>query len=40
MQMLSFNEALDQLANASSVCWYYHVPRMDDGHVLRMALNF
>ena len=30
--MLGFNETIDQLAMASSVCWY--------GHVLRRELHF
>ena len=25
---------------ADSVCWYGHMLRRDDGHVLRMALHF
>ena len=25
---------------ANSVCWYGHVLRREDGHVLRMALDF
>ena len=31
---------LDQLAIASSVHWYGHVLRKEDGYVLRMALDF
>ena len=31
------NETIDQLAVASSVRWYGHVPRMVDGHVPRMV---
>ena len=38
--MLHFNEAIDQLAMASSVHWYGPVLRREDGHVLRMALYF
>ena len=38
--MLGFNEAIDQLAMANSVCWYDHVLRSEDGDVLRMALDF
>ena len=30
---------MDQLAMASSVRWYGHVLRREDGHVLRMALD-
>ena len=40
MFMLSFNENMDQLAMANSVCWYGHVLRREDGHVLRRALDF
>ena len=38
--MLGLNETMDQLAMASSVCWYGHVLRREDGDVLRMALRF
>ena len=38
--MLSLNETLDQLAMANSVCWYGHVLRREDGHVLGWALYF
>ena len=31
---------LDYLAMANSVCWYGHVFRREDGHVLRRALDF
>ena len=31
---------MDQLAMASSVRWYSHVLRREDGHVLRKALDF
>ena len=33
-------ETVDQLAMANSICWYGHVLRRDDGHVLRRALDF
>ena len=35
--MLSFNETIDQLAMAKSVCWDGHVLRREDGHLLRKA---
>ena len=38
--MLCLNETIEQLAIASSVCWYDHVLRREDGHILRRALNF
>ena len=38
--MLGLNEAIDQLAMANSVCWYVHVMRREDSHVLRRALDF
>ena len=37
---LMLNETIDQLAMANSVCWYGHVLRREDGHVLRRALDF
>ena len=37
--MLALNEAIDQLAMASSVCWYGDVLRRGDGHVLIRALD-
>ena len=40
MLMLGLNEAIDQLAMASSVSWYGHVLRRVDGHVLRRAFDF
>ena len=40
MFMLGLNEVMDQLAVASSVCWYGHVLRRDNFHVLKRALNF
>ena len=38
--MLGLNETMDQLAMASSVCWYVQVLGMDDGHILRRTLDF
>ena len=38
--MLCFNKTIDQLVMASSVCWYAHVLKREDGHVLRTALYF
>ena len=40
MFMLDMKETIDQLAMASSVRWYGHVLRREDGHVLRRALHF
>ena len=37
MFMLGLNEYIDQLAN--SACWYGHVLRREDGHVMRRALD-
>ena len=31
---------MDHLAMAGSVCWYGHVLRREDGHVLMRALDF
>ena len=39
MVMLGLNEAIDQLAMSSSVHWYGHALRRDDGNVLRGALD-
>ena len=39
MLLLGLNETIDQLAMAKSVCWYGHVLRREDGHVLR-SLDF
>ena len=33
-------ETTDQLAMANSVCWYGHVLKKEDGHVLRKTLHF
>ena len=38
--MLGLKEAIDQLTMASSVCWYGHVLRREDYHILRRALDF
>ena len=38
MLMLDLNEAIDLFAMANSDCWYCHVLRREDGHVLRVAL--
>ena len=40
MLMYGLNENINRLAMANSVCWYGHVLRREDGHVLRMALDF
>ena len=37
---LNLNETIDQSAMANSVCWYGHVLRKEDGHVLKRALVF
>ena len=37
--MLSWNETIDQLAMANSVCWHGHVLRRKDVHVLRRAVD-
>ena len=39
MVMLGLNDTIDQLAMASSVCWYGHVLRRENGCVLRRALD-
>ena len=39
MFMLGLSETIDQLAMTSSVCWYGHVLRREDGHVLRVVLD-
>ena len=38
--MLGLNETIDQLTMANSACWYGHVLRREDGHVLRRAFDF
>ena len=40
MFMLSLMETMNQMALANSVCWYGHVMRREDGHVMRRALDF
>ena len=40
MFLLGLKETIDQLAMANSVHWYSHVLRIEDGHVLRRALDF
>ena len=37
---LALSETMDWLAMANSVHWYGHVLRIEDGHVLRRALDF
>ena len=38
--MLGLDEAVDQLAIANSLCWYGHLLRREDGHVMRRAFDF
>ena len=38
--LLGLHETIDQLAMASSVCWYDHVLRGEDGLILRWTLDF
>ena len=40
MEMLGLKETVVQMAKANGVRWYGHVLRRDDGHVLRIALEF
>ena len=40
MFMFGLSENIDQLAMVSSVSWYGHVLKREDGHVLRRALDF
>ena len=40
MMTLGLNETIDQLAMAVSVCWYGHVIRREDDHVLGRSLHF
>ena len=40
MFMLGLNKTIDQSAIASIFCWYGHVLRREDGHVLSTALDF
>ena len=39
MFMLGLSKATDQMAMATSVHWYDHMLRREDGHVLRRALD-
>ena len=39
MQMLDFNETMDQLTKANSVRWYGHVLRKDKNNFLRRTLD-
>ena len=39
MLLLGLNETMDQLTMANSVHWYGHVLRIEDGHVLRRAIQ-
>ena len=38
--MLGMNETTDQLAMANSVHWHGHVLRREDGHVVKMEVDF
>ena len=40
MFMLGMSKSIDELAIANSVRWYGHVLRREEGHALRMALDF
>ena len=40
MLFWGLSETIDQLAMANSVCWYGHVLRREDYHVLGKALDF
>ena len=40
MFMLGLSEAIDRLAMANSVRCYGHVLSREDGHIMRMALDF
>ena len=40
MFMLGLSEIIDQQAIENSFCWYGHLLRREDGHVLRRALDF
>ena len=40
MKMFTLNETMDQFALANGVCWYSHVFMREDGHILRMSLQF
>ena len=38
--MLGMSETIDQLATTSSIRWYGHVLRREDGHVLGSVRDF
>ena len=40
MYILGISETIDQLAMANSDCWYGHMLRREDSHILRNALDF
>ena len=40
MLIFCLNEATNRLAVESSVCWYVHMLRREDGHVSRRALAY
>ena len=40
MHTLDFNETIDQLVMANSVCWYGHVLRKDKNSLLRRAFDY
>ena len=40
MFMLGLNKTIDQLAMANSICLYGHVLRIENGHILRRAIDF
>ena len=37
---MGLNETIDQLTMANSVHWNGYVLRMEDGHTMRMALDY
>ena len=39
MLMFDVNKTTEKLAMAITVHWYGHVPRREDGHLLRTALD-
>ena len=40
MLMFGLNETMGKLAMANSVCWYGHVLRRENGHVLISSLDY
>ena len=40
MLILGMNETADHFTMASSMCWYGHILRLEDGHALRRALVY